>query len=167
MPTGLPSPNDIPRQFEKMSKALIDASSILYLNKSGVLNQLKSALKLVTIPEVLEECGKSISSDKMEVVVFEGRALDSTDARLLAGAARLQLPVISEDRDLILKTLDSGLACYNSAMMINYLFYRDYLSKKQSAKIQGKLKKVARYSNDVWEYGDSVFKVILAQKNGK
>ena len=167
MAAKLPSPDEIPHQFDKLTKAVIDTSSILYLNKSGILDQLKSVLKLITIPEVIEECGKSISSNEMEVVVFRGRALDSTDDRLLAGAARLQVPVISEDRKLILKTLENDLQCYNSAMMVNYLFYKDFLSKRQSEKIRRKLKKVARYGKDIWTYEDSVFEVILQKKNGK
>jgi hypothetical protein len=157
----LPAPQDIPRQFQKLKKALVDTSSILYMGKIGILENLASVLKLATIPEVLKECGPSAPLNHLEVLNFYRSTLTSTDNRLLAVVKQLQLPVISEDKRIIKRTIEEGLDCYNSLMMLNYLIYRKKISKTDFEIAGEKLMEIARYSEDVWEYGRSLSRVLL------
>ena len=45
------------KQFDKLSKSFIDASSIIYLKKINILSCLSNNLKLFTIKEILNETG--------------------------------------------------------------------------------------------------------------
>jgi hypothetical protein len=167
MPTllKLPSVENIPQQFDELHKAIIDTSSIIYMDKIGLLKITLSALKLITLPEVLKECRFPALSYKLEVVLkFEGSTTESTDKRLFALAKQDQLAVISEDKALIKKTMESGLPCFNSLMIMNFLFYHDKLTKAEYKKFQTKLKRIARYNQDVWDYGDLVFRAIQERK---
>lgn len=151
---------NLPGQFDILKRALIDSSSIIYLDKIGQYHKLCKILDLVTIPEVLEECGKELSVTNLEVVVFECRAMDSTDERLLAGASRLRLPVISDDRNILKKVASRGLSYFNTLMMVYFLFYKGEIDTNSTRKLVGKLRKFAFYQQHIWDYGQSVHTYI-------
>lgn len=154
----------IPDKFRNLKRAFIDTSSIIYLNKIDQYSNLIDILKLVTIPDVVDECGFPVEHENLEIVVFNSRATDTTDERILGGASRLRLPVISDDKKLLLKSREAGLDCFNSAMMIHFLFFKDRLDSKSASRALNSLNSVARYQKDIWDYSEKVFKIISSLK---
>ena len=52
-------PQEVLTQFKELKKALIDASSVIYAHKAGVLDLLQANLDLVTTPDV--DTGRTVA----------------------------------------------------------------------------------------------------------
>lgn len=150
------------KKFERLKMAAIDASSIIYLQKIGLLNTLADAVQLVTTPALLNETRFSnlplhILSDGMDERM-------PADAQLIALALYKNSALISEDRKILHRAKRMGLNYYNSLMMVLFMFFKGFLSEQV---VQGKieqLKQFARYGQDIWEYGQQLFDVLNQER---
>lgn len=145
-------------QFASLRKAFIDASSIIYARKAGFLETLQAALPLCTIPEILEEVG--IEAGKIEIVQCTQPTL-TNDARLVLCAIERQLPLISEDKQILMKMKRAKLPYYNALMMLNWLLFNSNIDQEDYARYYNRLRKIARYSDQIWEYGERIHTWIL------
>jgi hypothetical protein len=147
-------------QLASLGKAFIDASSIIYARKAGFFDALQTALPLCTIPEILEEVG--IEAGKIEIVQCIQPAL-TNDGRLVLCAIERQLPLISEDKQILMKMKRAKLPYYNALMMLNWLLFKNIIDQEHYAHHYGALRKIARYSDSIWEYGQRIYTLILSQ----
>ena len=143
-------PQDILGQFNQLDKALIDASSIIYANKAHFLKRLASAVTLFSIHEILSEAGSI--SDNIKPLSHNGKTL-SNDQKLVACALRFDLPVISEDKKILMAMKSARKPFFNSLMMLNFLLYRQMIDNRQYAQYHLALRQFARYSDEIWQYG--------------
>mgnify|MGYP006305228423 CR=1 FL=1 len=135
-------------RFDVIEEAAIDASSMIYMLKSGFLGLLGSTITLVSIPPVIAETGWN----ELPVTVNEGPEVPkeaSNDERLLAFAVGRRLPLISEDRALLTGAEEAGLDYYNSLMMLALLRYRERLDDSWFREARGRLLGIARYGSEV------------------
>lgn len=148
---------DILKNFSELTEAVIDASSIIYMHKAGYLELLSRKIQLFSLPEIMIET--SIPNRKIELI--ENRIPGKTnDDNLLDLAIRKQLPIISEDKKLLLKAGRADLQFYNSLMMLCFLLYKDKITKLDYKKYHKELTTIARYNQYVWDFGEKVFKII-------
>jgi hypothetical protein len=145
----------VAERFDALREAVIDASSIIYMLKSGFLGLLGSTLTLKTLPEVAAETGWPVLP---VTVVGSGAEAPgglsaltglSNDERLLDLAATTELPLISEDRALLRAAGEEGLEYYNSLMMLAFLQYRGRIDPAWFEESLRRLLEVARYGEDV------------------
>lgn len=146
-------------QFHNLYQALIDASSIIYMNKAGFLNKLNQFLELFSLPEIIAETGYEIPEIKL--VHYPNSPFKSSDQKLVAVAIAKKLPVISEDKKLLLKIKQESLPYFNALMMLNFLVLKKIIDKNEYFDYLEKLKQIARYNQKVWEYGHDVFLRIV------
>lgn len=149
-------------QFVSLQKAFIDASSIIYARKAGFFDVLQAALPLCTIPAILEEAG--IDAGKIEIVQCTQPAL-TNDARLVVCAIERQLPLISEDKHILMQMKRANLPHYNALMMLNWLVFNGDIDQEDYARYHSKLRGIARYSDQIWEYGAKIYALLCQGGN--
>lgn len=118
-------------RFDRLSSLLIDTSSLIQIEKAGFLLLLARWTRLYTLRQVQEEyLNGSLSKSFPGMVQLLGESAHdgdpprSTDTALLATAHTLRLPLVSEDRKLLLKADSLGMKYYNALMMLEFLYYR-------------------------------------------
>jgi len=152
-----PRPQDIFSQFNQLDKALIDASSIIYAHKANFLEILTSTVELFSIHEILLETGSVFGSIKP--LTHTEKSL-SNDQKLVACALHFGLPVISEDKKILMAMRSARKPFFNSLMMLNLLLYRQMVDDREYAQYHLALKQFARYSDEIWKYGMKIHDVI-------
>jgi hypothetical protein len=145
-----PSPQEIVSRFDHLDKALIDASSIIYTDRANFLEILAASIKLLSITEILSETGPV--SESIKPLKYNGPSF-SNDQKLVLCALDLNLPIISEDKKILMAMKRAKRPFFNSLMMLNFLLYRRRIQNQQYIQYHQALKKFARYSDEVWKYG--------------
>jgi len=140
---------------------MIDTSSIIYIQKTGFLPLLTRTIALSTIPEVLVEVGTDLPG--IEVREIKGN-YGSTDHKLVECALQNQIPVVSEDKQ-ILKTLKSeGHTYFNALVMLNLLLFREQISKDKFDYFRRRLGEYAWYSKEIWQFGQHLSERIFRDR---
>jgi hypothetical protein len=152
-----PAKQDIFFQFDQLDKALIDASSIIYMDRADILEKLASSIRLFSIQEILSETGPA--PKRIKPLIYNKTA-SSNDQKLISCALDLDLPIISEDKKILMAMKRAARPFYNSLMMLNFLLYRRRIENQQYIHYHLALKKFARYSDNIWQYGATVHAAI-------
>ncbi len=148
--------NRIQNEFNTTDKAVIDSSSLIYMKKSGFLEIVTECVMMFTTGPVYTETGSIpqnitiVATDKMKA-----------DESLLDAAWHYKIPLVSEDRKLLLAAGKKGLVYFNSLMILLMLVYKKHISKDEYLMYIDRLKTVSRYSKTVWQYGESVYNCIM------
>lgn len=143
--------------FEVLEEVLIDACSIIYMHKAGFLSTLALELRLSTIDEVISEIGIEVPYIHVRMSPEE---YGSTDTKLLSLAVIERLPIISEDKGVLIAAQQHGLSYYNALMALNFLYYREAISEEEYEYYVHQLKSIARYSDFVYTYAEIFFDYI-------
>ena len=150
-------PQEVIAQFQQLKKALIDASSIIYARKAGFMGILRANLRLITIPEIIAEVGDDAGGiETMNYMMTS----ESVDDKLVNCALLNDLPVISEDKQILTLVKKAHLPYFNALMMLNFLCYIDAIDREQYSAYFRILQKFAWYSSKIWAYGDAVHHII-------
>ncbi len=144
-------------QFAQLENAIIDTSSIIYAGKAGFLEKLCDSLILYCLPEILNEAGTPEIPVKL---IHSSQNHKSNDEKLIQTAIKMKLPLISEDRQCLMRMKREKLDYYNTLMMLNYLYFRQQVNKQEYFSHHSQMHSFARYSEEVWEFGHSVYKAI-------
>ena len=112
---------------------------IYYLHgKTGFFDITARCIQLHTPESCLKETGFS----ELSVVVHCIDIRDTTaDKQLLDLAQSLHLPVISEDRKILMSASRNGITFYNSLMILNFLLY----NKSIDTEVHGLFETIDRY----------------------
>lgn len=86
------------------------------------------------------------------------------DDRLLYAALRARLPLISEDRELLLRFGESGLPYFNALMMLEYLLLRGRLSSRDYPQAARRLRRASRYNAEVLAFAHDVHLEVLKRR---
>jgi hypothetical protein len=153
-----PAPQVI-QGFETLRAAMIDASSVIYIRKSGFFETLLKCLRLYSPVEIIHELGDD--ADSIEPATCP--AIDGTnDRKFVACAAALRLAVISDDRGIITAARKADLPAYNALMMLNFLLWKRRLQAGHFTLHRDRLRHFAWYAPGVWEYAESVTTAIAS-----
>jgi hypothetical protein len=154
------APAETLSQFDTLSSAVIDSSSIIYLQKINVLSKVIGMLKLHTVENVISECDFEIP----KIIIIESTVGDTTDKQIVDSSKALALPVISDDFSILQKVSMNNLPHYNSLMILNFVLYKNDISTDEYIDYLFELKQIARYSSFVWKYGEDLFRIIEKQR---
>jgi hypothetical protein len=149
---------EIPDAFLKGISALcIDASSMIYHLKTGLLGSLAAEVRLISTKQVIAEVGwphLPVTSYMLE------EEATSNDESLLFLARREGLPLLSEDKEILKNARDEGMDYYNTLMMLNYLFMKKRITAEEYPEYLERLKDCSHYSQAILDYGDAVYFLI-------
>ena len=141
----------------QLKRALIDTSSILYMQKAGYFDLLASTIKLHTIPEVMSEIRSKPKG--LSLIRQSGSHALSTDKMLITCALDSNLAMISEDKAILSAMRRAKAPYFNALMMLNLLLLSEKIDDGRYRRFLMALKSIARYSEKVWEFGEKVHTV--------
>jgi len=145
-----PAIQKILQRFDHLDKALIDASSIIYMDRIDVLEILAASIRLFSIQEILSETGPVAKGIKP---LGYHKSSSSNDQQLISCALDSGLALISEDKKILMAMKRAGRPFFNTLMMLNCLLYRGQIQNQQYIQYHQSLTKIARYSSQIWKYG--------------
>ncbi len=133
-----------------IQKAAIDASSIVYLRKARAFDTIRSQIQLSTIKAVVAETG----FDDLSIEIVSIDIPDATtDDTLLEYAVGENIPLISEDKKLLLKAERMDVSYYNAMMMLCLSATRECVSLSEQERIFDTLAHIAHYHPRILRFG--------------
>jgi len=145
-------------KFDELTKAIIDASSIIYMKKAGFFDLLSDMVVLCSISEIIKEVGEDVAG--IQIINLEKNSL-SNDQALIKLTQTKKQPIISEDRQILIQAGRIGMDYYNALMMLLLLYHRGIINNSEYQKMYDQLIGIAHYSDKVIEYGQQVFGLII------
>ena len=139
-------------RFEALKAAIVDSSSIIYIEKAGFYGDLAVTIRLMTIPPVLK--GVGMPGLEIQIVQADRTAIE-TDRQLVSTAGALRKPLISDDRAILLKCKAKGIEYYNAYMMLLLLRLRLRIDVRDFQVYRKRLVDISHYGNLVLDYADS------------
>jgi len=152
------APNKILWAFERLENALIDTSSILYVQKAGYFGILSTTIQLYSIPEVISETKTQVAG--VTLIHSSGPPDLSTDQKLISCALENKLAMISEDKSILRAMNRAEAPYYNALMMLNFLLFSQRIDGDSYHCYFNALKNNARYSKTVWGFGRDIYTAI-------
>ena len=162
MKNPVPNSSDTLAGFRSLEAAVVDASSIIYMKKGGFLDDTARCLILHTSSAVISETG---FFDLTIMRHEEPSPACTTDQHLILLAQHLEMPIISEDKKLLLNADRQGMTYYNALMVLNFLLFKKAVDEERFYRLRNALLTVARYSEAVKIYGEAVTRQVLAVTN--
>ena len=149
--------------FNYLSQAMIDTSSLIYLQEIDLLSLTGQWIKLWTIPGVIREFGDGAKESPVYLIDVKNTAGTpaDTDQMLCLAADKLRLPIISEDRQILMRARNANLPYFNALMVLNFLLYKNALDLLEYQIVMDNLRGTARYSEEIYEFGGRVLAEIL------
>ena len=144
---------DICRRFDRLHRAFIDTSSIIYMHKAGFFDLVGRSIHLVTIRDVIREAGMS---DLRIETVTPTSGESTTDRKLVGTAQAAGLPLISEDRAILIVCRNRHIEYYNAYMLLIFLFYRRFIEGEELHEAESKLLETSRYNKWVVDYAEAL-----------
>jgi len=147
--------------LEQLKKALIDTSSIIYVQKAGYFDVLAGTIQLYSIPEVISESKTPVAGVTL-IHPSESPSL-STDQKLISCALENKLAMISEDKRILRAMRRAQAPYYNALMMLNFLLFSQKIDDDGYRRYYSALENIARYSEPVWEYGRLIYAAVKSK----
>nr|WP_319550308.1 hypothetical protein [Desulfogranum marinum] len=145
---------------QQFKGGVIDTSTLIYLERLGLLNRLASVYRLLVVPQVLQEFGRSLPVQVIYVESPPGAA----DQVLCPVASDRRLAVLSDDKHVLALARSAGLVYFNTLMLLLLMLYNDQLTVVQYRAFFHDLLTFARYSHAVRAFGDQLLEHILSEK---
>jgi len=136
----------------------IDASSMIYHLKIGLLGSLAAEITLISTPGVIKEVGwphLPVTSRDISTGTY------TNDESLVILASREKVPVLSEDKEILTRAGELGLEYYNTLMMLNYLLLKGRVMPEEYPEYLTRLIECSHYSDAVLSTGHAVHAEVL------
>ncbi|ADW16815.1 hypothetical protein Despr_0639 [Desulfobulbus propionicus DSM 2032] len=145
-----------------LAGGVVDTSTLIYLERLELLPRVAGCVQLVLIPQVIAEFGGEIAGATLLATAPTG----TTDQAVCRSASLLHLPVLSEDRQVLLAARRLGLGYYNTLMLLLALCARGDLPLAAYPQLRRRLSAFARYGRDILAVGDALFHALGAARPG-
>jgi hypothetical protein len=145
-------------QFSTLRQAVVDASSIIYMHKAGFLSEVAAVIRLYSPEDVLKET--KLQSLAVHPIKWNQGAA-SNDQKLMSCAMFLGLPVIADDRKILLRLDREKISYFNALMMLHFLLFRGRIATERHRLFFQKLKDCAWYSSSVLTFAKAVYFCVL------
>lgn len=155
------------QRLAAQERFLVDASTLIVLDKAGLLHLVTTALPTETIPEVVSEVGEELISRARIQVRPASRPPRAprhtdTDSLVFMTAETEKLAVASEDKKLLRRCDSAGVPYYNAGMLLMRLRMHGGTGLDPGARYRH-LCDWARYGRQVSEYLDAIDVYLLKQ----
>jgi hypothetical protein len=147
------------RELHAFRGGVIDTSTLIYLERLGLLPRTVRCFSFLLIPQVVAEYGAQPEG----VVLTAASSFGTTDEALCQTAHALGQPVLSEDKQVLRRARELNLCFYNTLMIVLALCAQGYLPLNTFPELRDKLYAFSRYSPGVLAVGDAVYEALLRQ----
>lgn len=142
--------------LQRFRGGIADTSTLIYLERLGLLDRAARCFSLLVIPQVVAEFGMRPAGTIPLTAVASGPA----DLVICREASRLGLPVLSEDRHVLRAARAGQLSYYNTLMIVLAFCIQGELAPAAFADIRRELLVFARYAPQVVAVGDALFEAL-------
>ena len=142
-------------ELRALRGGVADTCTLIYLERIDMLAQVSGFFQLLVPPDVVQEFGRVPAR-----CTISGESSGDADQAVLQLAAERSLPVLSEDRQLLMSSRGLGLKYYNTLMILLALLHQQKISLAEYERAYASLRRIARYSPAVWQVGDQVFSLF-------
>lgn len=146
------------QELREFRGGLADTSTLIYLERLGLLLQSARSFSLLLIPQVIDEYGAQPEGTFVVAAPWAG----TTDEILCRVARTLSQPVLSEDKHIFRRARALNLSFYNTLMIVLALCTQGHLPLIAFPKMRDTLCGFARYSSGVIAVGDAVYQAASA-----
>lgn len=147
-------------ELQAFRGGVVDTSTLIYLERVGMLPQAARCFSLLLIPQVVVEYGAR-PGDTVPVAAVGG---GTTDAIVCHTAQALGWPVLSEDKQVLRRARALNLSFYNTLMIILALCIQGCLPQDAFPAIRDRLCAFARYSPAVIAAGDALYRTLTRER---
>jgi hypothetical protein len=141
----------------RFTTLLADASSLIVLSDIGALAAACRAWRVVTIRAAAAEAGASANGVSLIDGEVDGAApAVSTDRALVESAAKARLPLLSEDKKVLMAAEERGLDCFDVLIALELLSANGTLAPEQYADVRARLLERNTYRGDRLSWAQSV-----------
>jgi hypothetical protein len=152
------------QELHGLRGGVVDTSTLIYLERLGLLSLAARSFSLLLIPQVIAEYG-SCPEGCMPTPAAD---CGTTDELLCRVAQSLALPVLSEDRQVLRRARALDLSFYNTLMLVLALCAQDDLPLADYPDLRDHLCAFAHYSPQVIAAGDAVYRTLVrSQRTGR
>ncbi len=130
-----------------------DASSLIVLADIGALAAARRSWRLLTIAAAAAEAGAA--GEGLELLESGVEAV-STDRALVAAARRSRLPLLSEDRKVLMDGEDHGLDCFDALVALELFVAAGALSPVDYDQARSRLLERNSYTTNRLQWARSV-----------
>jgi hypothetical protein len=153
----LPDPAALLDELTTLDGGVTDTSTLIYLDKIQLLHRAGKDMQLLLPPDVVREFGRLPEG----CVVCGQPSAGGADQAVIQLAGELNLPVFSEDRQLLLSACSKKLHYYNTLMLLLALVVQEKIDIGAYRQYLGRLRKISRYSAAVRQVGEDVFSLFV------
>ena len=152
-----PDPEQILDELKKFYGGVADTSTLIYLDRINLLPLVSKYFQLLVAPDVAREFGRPPAG----CIVCGEICVEGADQAVLQLATEFSLPVLSEDRRLLISSRALGLKYYNTLMILLALLHQQKINLTEYERAYTSLRETARYSPAVWQVGEQVFSLYV------
>lgn len=139
--------------LQALRGGLTDTSTLIYLDKLGILLFAGQWLQFVLIPQVVTEFGHQPKNTRLVASDWAS----TTDEAVVQTAQTRKMPVFSEDGRMLRQARQLQHPHYNSLMLLLALHAQGRLASTEFCRLRRTLVGVARYSAAVIAHADQIF----------
>ncbi len=150
-------PEKISQELLLLRGGVADTCTLIYLDRLGLLPLVGESLQLLVLPDVMREFGRLPAGCTPHRKVVAA----TPDQAVIRLACTLQIPILSEDRQVLMAGRNLGLQYYNTLMILLALLLQERISRAEYHLAYTELQKIARYSSAVWQVGEQVFSLYI------
>ena len=151
-----PDPALIISELKIFQGGVADTSTLIYMEGIELLELCSRTFRLLVIPEVIAEFGRPLP----ECTLCGGGSIGNADRSVVRLALERGVPVLSEDKALLMSADRLGLPYYNSLMIVLALLFQKKLGLDAYHRAYNELVGIARYSPAVLQVGRQVFSLF-------
>lgn len=152
-----PDPEQITGELERFQGGVADTCTLIYLERSNLLVTAGRSFRLLVPPDVVQEFGRPLPG----CVTCAGTSTGDADGSVMQLALEFHVPVLSEDRQLLMSSSRLGLKYYNTLMILLALLLQQKISLAEYQRAYSSLHEIARYSPAVRQVGERVFSLYV------
>ena len=150
-------PERIVSELKELRGGVADTCTLIYLERIDLLPLVSDFFHLQVPFDVVQEFGHPLP----ECVLCGNTCIGDADQAVMKLALEQRVPVLSEDRQLLMSSRDLGLKYYNTLMILLVLLFQQKLSLAEYQRAYSSLREIARYSPAVWQVGEQVFSLYV------
>jgi hypothetical protein len=149
------------RELHLLRGGITDTSTLIYLERLGLLPQTARCFSLLLIAQVVTEYG----GNRKVLFLWPHPA---SEQRMKPSAGRLTLgqPVLSEDKQVLRRARALNLSCYNTLMIVLALCAQKHLPLAVFPELRQRIAAFSRYSPAVMAVGDAVYQALRRSRTG-
>ncbi len=143
--------------LQEFDGGVADTCTLIYLERIHLLSSVSNFFQLLIFPAIVQEFGRHPAG----CTLCRAIPAANPDQAVVRLAHELQVPVLSEDHQVLMAGRRLGLKYYNTLMILLALLLQEKISPAEYRKAYVSLLDFARYSPAVRQVGEQVFSLYL------